>query len=79
MLSYCYFILCLTPDLFIERSDPLGMNTVACPVVERTFCPYVSNRFGDNPISHQNIVGPLPGDTPADASSWPLTSIYCLY
>ena len=32
MLDYCYFILCLTTDWLIERSDRIGMNTVACPV-----------------------------------------------
>jgi len=69
MLSYCYFILCLTTDWLIERSDRLGMNTVACPVEERAFCPYVPNCLGDNPISRQNIAGPLPRDTAADASS----------
>jgi hypothetical protein len=63
MLSYCYFILCLTTDWLIERSDRMGMNTVTCPVKERTFCPYVPTRFGDNPNSRQNGAGPLPGDS----------------
>lgn len=37
MLSYCSFILCLTTDWLIERSDRVGMNTVTCPVEERIF------------------------------------------
>jgi hypothetical protein len=69
MLSYCCFILCLTTDWLIERSDSIGMNTITCIVEERTFCPYVPTRFGDNPTSLQNVAGPLPGDIVADATS----------
>jgi hypothetical protein len=61
MLSYCYVILCIATEWLTERSDRLAMNTVTCPVEERTFCPYVLTRPGDNPTSRQNVTLPLPG------------------
>jgi hypothetical protein len=69
MLSYCSFILCIATDRLTERSDRLGMDTVTCTVDERTYCPYVPTRSGDNPTSRQNGTGPLPGYIVAKASS----------